>query len=79
MDFHAALGWGLPVGIGLAAIGSGMQAPGSNVVPDALFVMWDTQFTNDQEWETFIGSLIHVMENSANFFELGFDPFKERV
>jgi F-type H+-transporting ATPase subunit c len=24
MDYHAALGWGLPIGIGLAAIGSGI-------------------------------------------------------
>jgi F-type H+-transporting ATPase subunit c len=28
MDFHAALGWGLPVGIGLAAIGSGIGLGG---------------------------------------------------
>lgn len=51
----------------------------SNAAPNSVFVAWDTQFVNNQEWETFIGSLIHVMENSANFFELGFEPFKERV
>ena len=28
MDFHSALGWGLPVGIGLAAIGSGIGLGG---------------------------------------------------
>ena len=51
----------------------------SNAAPNCVFVAWDTQFVNDQEWETFIGSLVHVMENSVNFFELGFEPFKERV
>ncbi len=51
----------------------------SNVVPNAVFVMWETQFTNNQEWDSFLGSLPNVMENSANYFELGFEPFKERV
>ena len=51
----------------------------SNVVPAALFIAWDTQFENKQDWESFLGSLPSVMENSANYFELGFEPFKERV
>jgi hypothetical protein len=51
----------------------------SNVVQGAVFLMWDTQFANVQEWDTFLGSLPSVMENSANYFELGFEPFKERV
>lgn len=51
----------------------------SNAAPDSIFIAWDTQFTNNQEWDTFLGSLPSVMENSANFFELGFEPFKERV
>jgi hypothetical protein len=51
----------------------------SNVVPDALFVMWDTQFTNDQDWESFLGSVITLMDNSANLFDLGFEPLRERV
>jgi hypothetical protein len=51
----------------------------SNVVPNAVFVTWDTQFANNQEWDSFLGSLPSVMENSANYFELGFEPFKERV
>lgn len=51
----------------------------SNIVPGALFIAWDTQFQNVQEWDTFLGSLPSVMENSANYFELGFEPFKERV
>jgi hypothetical protein len=51
----------------------------SNVVPDAVFCGWDTQFTNNQEWESFLGSLPTMMENSANLFELGFEPFREKV
>ena len=51
----------------------------SNVVNGAVFIMWDTQFANVQEWDTFLGSLPSVMENSGNYFELGFEPFKERV
>jgi hypothetical protein len=52
----------------------------SNVVPNAVFIAWDTQFTNKQDdWDSFLGSLPTVMENSANYFELGFEPFKERV
>jgi hypothetical protein len=51
----------------------------SNVVPDAVFCGWDTQFTNDQEWESFLGSLPTMMENSANLFEIGFEPFREKV
>jgi hypothetical protein len=51
----------------------------SNVVPNAIFVSWDTQFPNKQDWETFLPTLPGVMENAANYFELGFEPFKERV
>lgn len=51
----------------------------SNVVPEALFVMWDTQFTNDQEWDTFLGSVMTLMDNSANLFDLAFEPLRERV
>lgn len=51
----------------------------SNAAPDCVFVAWDTQFPNNQEWDTFLSTLPNVMENSANFFELGFEPFKERV
>jgi hypothetical protein len=52
----------------------------SNVVQDAVFVAWDTQFTNDEgEWDAFFASLPTMMENAANMFELGFEPFRERV
>lgn len=49
----------------------------SNAVPDGLFVAWDTQFTNSQDWDTFLYSVPTMMENSANIFGLGFEPLKE--
>jgi len=51
----------------------------SNVVPDGLFIMWDTQFTNDQEWETFLASVLTLMDNSVNLFDIGLEPLRERV
>lgn len=42
----------------------------SHALPDALFVAWETQFSNDQDWETFIGTLPIVMDNSAHLFDL---------
>ena len=51
----------------------------SNVVADGVFCAWDTQFANNQEWDSFLGSLPTMMENSVNFFELGFDPLREKV
>jgi len=52
----------------------------SNVVPEGIFVAWDTQFDNDEaDWEEFLGSLFQMMENAANMFELAFEPLRERV
>jgi hypothetical protein len=51
----------------------------SNVVPDSLFVMWDTQFSNDQDWQTFLPTLPTLLENSANLFDLGFEPLREKT
>jgi hypothetical protein len=51
----------------------------SNVVSDALFVMWDTQFENDQDWESFLPTLPMLMDNSVNLFELALEPLRERV
>jgi hypothetical protein len=49
----------------------------SNIVPDALFVAWDTQFENNQDWDTFLTILPTMMENSAHAFELGFEPLAQ--
>ena len=51
----------------------------SNVVPGGVFATWDTQFVNAQDWETFIPTLPTLMDNSANLFDLGFEPFREQV
>jgi hypothetical protein len=51
----------------------------SNQVPQSVFVVWETQFTNSQDWETFLGTLPTVMENSANLFSLGFEPFRQTI
>jgi hypothetical protein len=48
----------------------------SNMVPDGIFVVWDTQFTNSQDWDTFIGTIPTMMENAANAFSLGFEPLR---
>jgi hypothetical protein len=49
----------------------------SNLTPDSLFIAWDTQFTNSQDWDTFLASLPTMMENSAHSFGLGFEPLKQ--
>lgn len=51
----------------------------SAAVQDAAFVMWDTQFINSQDWETFLMSIPTMMENAVNIFDLGFEPLRERV
>ena len=51
----------------------------SNVVPGGVFVTWDTRFVNAQDWDTFIPTLPTLMDNSANLFDLGFEPFREAV
>lgn len=49
----------------------------SNAVPHGLFVAWDTQFTNSQDWDSFLTTLPTMMENSANIFGLGFEPLRQ--
>jgi hypothetical protein len=49
----------------------------SNAIPDGIFVAWDTQFTNVQDWDTFLFSVPTMMENAANLFGVGFEPFKQ--
>lgn len=51
----------------------------SNAVTDGVFIVWETQFTNEQDWETFLASVPTMMENSVNLFDLGFEPLREKV
>lgn len=46
----------------------------SNVLPDALFMLWETTFANSQDWESFFSALPAVLENSAHLFDLAFMP-----
>jgi hypothetical protein len=51
----------------------------SNAVPDAVFVAWDTQFSNDQDLASLLPRIPELMENSANLFDLGFDPLRRSL
>jgi hypothetical protein len=51
----------------------------SNVVPGGVFVTWDTQFTNAQDWDAFLPTLPTLMDNAANLFDLSFEPLREHV
>jgi hypothetical protein len=46
-------------------------------VPNAIFLACDTQYRNNQDWETFLPSLSTVMENSAHAFGIAFEPLRE--
>lgn len=46
----------------------------SNALPDALFILWETTFSNSQDWESFFAALPAVLENSAHLFDLAFMP-----
>jgi hypothetical protein len=48
----------------------------SAMVPDGIFVAWDTQFTNSQDWDSFLYTIPTMMENAANAFSLGFEPLR---
>jgi hypothetical protein len=49
----------------------------SNIVPDSVFVGWDTQFVNLQDWESFLTTIPTMMENSVNTFGIGFEPLRQ--
>lgn len=48
----------------------------SNLIPNQLFLSWDSQFDGSQDWDTFVPSLLTVMENSARMFDLGIAPLR---
>jgi hypothetical protein len=51
----------------------------SNAIPDAVFIAWDTQFRHGQDWASFLPTIPELMENSANLFDLGFEPLRRTV
>lgn len=48
----------------------------SNAFPHALFLAWETQFPNKQDWESFIGTLPTVLDNSTHVFDLSLASLK---
>ncbi len=48
----------------------------SNVLQGQLFVSWDSQFVDNQDWDTFVPVLLTVMENSASIFDLQIAPLR---
>lgn len=48
----------------------------SNLLPGQLFISWDSQFGASTDWDTFIPTLMTVMENSARVFELSMAPLR---
>jgi hypothetical protein len=51
----------------------------SNAFPAGVFVAWDTQFTAAEVTEPFLSRIPEMMENSANLFDIGFEPLRERL
>jgi len=47
----------------------------SNLLPAGVCVSCETQYRNDQDWESFIGSVPTMFAAGANAFSLGFEPF----
>ena len=52
-----------------------VQIEDSNLIPAGVYVGADTQYRNDQDFESFIGSIPTMFVASANAFGLGFLPF----
>jgi hypothetical protein len=52
-----------------------VQIEDSNVLPAGVYIGADTQYRNDQDWESFIGSIPTMFAAAANSFGLGFEPF----
>ncbi len=52
-----------------------VQIEDSNLIPAGVYVGADTQYRNDQDFESFTGSIPTMFAASANAFGLGFEPF----
>jgi hypothetical protein len=52
-----------------------VQIEDSNLIPAGVYIGADTQYRNDQDWESFIGSIPTMFAAAANSFGLGFLPF----
>jgi len=52
-----------------------VQIEDSNLIPAGVYVGADTQYRNDQDFESFTGSIPTMFAAAANAFGLGFQPF----
>jgi hypothetical protein len=52
-----------------------VQIEDSNLLPAGVYIGADTQYRNDQDWESFISSVPTMFAAAANSFGLGFEPF----
>jgi hypothetical protein len=52
-----------------------VQIEDSALLPAGVYIGADTQYRNDQDWESFIGSIPTMFAAAANSFGLGFEPF----
>ena len=52
-----------------------VQIEDSNVVSNGVYIGVDTQYRNDQDWESFVGSMPTMFAAAANAYGLGFEPF----
>lgn len=52
-----------------------VQIEDSNLVPAGVYIGVDTQYRNNQDWESFVGSMPTMFAAAANTFGLGFEPF----
>jgi hypothetical protein len=52
-----------------------VQIEDSGILPAGVYMGADTQYRNNQHWESFIGSIPTMFAASANAFGLGFTPF----
>ena len=52
-----------------------VQIEDSNVVSNGVYIGVDTQYKNNQDWESFVGSMPTMFAAAANAYGIGFEPF----
>jgi hypothetical protein len=52
-----------------------VQIEDSNLVPNGVYIGVDTQYQNNQDWESFVGCMPTMFAAAANAYGIGFEPF----
>jgi hypothetical protein len=52
-----------------------VQIEDSNVVSNGVYIGVDTQYKNNQDWGSFVGSIPAMFAAAANAYGIGFEPF----